>query len=51
MQLADDLPLLNNQGLLLAAGLIPRTLILEGGVNESLACKGKGKRTSTGPRC
>ena len=24
---------------------------LEGGVNESLACKGKGKRTNTGPRC
>ena len=26
-------------------------MILEGGVNESLACKGKGKRTNTGPRC
>ena len=24
---------------------------LEGGVNESLVCKGKGKRTNTGPRC
>ena len=27
MQLADDLPLLHNQGLLLSAGLIPRILI------------------------
>ncbi len=27
MQLADDLPLLDNQGLLLSAGLIPRVLI------------------------